>query len=200
MVLDAAIALVVLLLTALGFVRGFIKEVFGIAGIVAAATVTTSYWDYFIEVYMSRVHSEVLAGILSGVTVFVGVMTCAVLVNGVIVRLLSPLRHNALDKVAGLIVGVTKGLVVAYCMFFIMEIFLYAFAPQPAGESDADDAQVTLPAWFANTYSYNFFSAASTYVGSAIPELAYDKIGVAARELLSNKGQGADEEDEGEEP
>ncbi|ACZ49584.1 putative membrane protein [Anaplasma centrale str. Israel] len=196
MVLDATMALVVLSLATLGFVRGFIKEVFGIAGMVIAIVLTASYSDYFSEIYGARVHSEILAGVLSGVTVFVGVMTCVVLVNGVVVRLLSPLRHNALDKTAGLIVGVAKGLVVAYCAFFIMETFLYAFAPR----STEEDAEVTLPAWFANTYSYNFFSAASEYMGGVIPELAYDRIGVVARELLG-KGQGNDfEYDDGEQP
>ncbi|MFV9921126.1 MAG: CvpA family protein [Anaplasma ovis] len=195
MVLDAAMALVVLSLTALGFLRGFIKEVFGIAGMVVAVAVTASYSDYFAEAYGMRVHSEILAGILSGVTVFTGVMTCVVLVNGVVVRLLSPLRHNALDKAAGSIVGIAKGLVIAYCAFFVMETFLYAFAPRSA----EDDAEVMLPTWFSNTYSYNFFSAASEYMGSIIPELAYDRIGVVARELL-DKGQEDDFKYDGEKP
>ena len=195
MVLDAAMALVVLSLTTLGFLRGFIKEVFGVAGMVAAVAVTASYSDYFADVYGTRVHSEILAGVLSGITVFIGVMTCAVLINGVVVRLLSPLRHNALDKAAGSVVGVAKGLVVAYCAFFVMETFLYTFAPRSA----EDDAEVILPAWFSNTYSYNFFSAASEYMGSIIPELAYDRIGVIVRELL-DKGQGDDFEYDGEKP
>ncbi|MGN7661472.1 MAG: CvpA family protein [Anaplasma sp.] len=191
MFLDAIMGLTVLFLALLGFLRGFIKEVFGIAGMVAAVVVTASYRGYFLDIYNARIHSEILSAILSGITVFVGVMTCVVLINSMVVKLLGPLRGNSLDKVAGSALGIAKGLTVAYCMFFVLETFLYAFAPR----SPEDGMQVELPSWFVETYSYNFFSLVGEYVGDIIPEPMYGDIGVIVRELL-DKGPGSSVEEE----
>ncbi|MDB1135133.1 CvpA family protein [Candidatus Anaplasma sp. TIGMIC] len=185
MVLDITVMLVVLLLMVLGLIRGFVKEVFGIAGMVAVVCITAEYSDYFSDMYSARVHSEALANVFSGVTVFVCAMTCAILANSVIVRVLSPLRHSLLDKTAGSIVGVAKGLVASYFLFFVMETFLYVFAP-PSVDEEAG-SQIELPGWFVDTYSYNVFSVASEYIGSSISDQTYEKITVIARELLEKK-------------
>ncbi|MFV9839117.1 MAG: CvpA family protein [Aaplasma endosymbiont of Hyalomma asiaticum] len=185
MVLDITVGLVVLFLMVLGFIRGFIKEAFGIAGLVAAVGATVVYRDYFFDIYSARVQSDTLAGFFSGITVFVGAMTSAILVNSVIMRILSSLRHGVLDKTAGAVVGFAKGLVISYFIFFAVETFLYVFAPQP---KDGDESTVAeLPSWFVDTYSYGVFSVTSWYMGSSISDETYDKISIVVHELIDKK-------------
>lgn len=190
MVLDIAVALIVLLLMTLGFIRGFIKEALGLAGLALSVGVTMAKHDHFFDMYSMRVHSEALAGILSGGTVFVLAITCAILAGSVVVRLLDPLRHSVLDKTAGSIVGLAKGLVISYFLFFAMETVLYVFAPHPKrGGGNAEEAveSVELPGWFVDTYSYGVFSVASEYMGSTLSDDTYEQITVVARDLLDRK-------------
>ena len=188
MVLDIAVGLIVLFLVVLGFIRGFIKEAFGIAGLMASIGITVMFHDYFFDMYSSRVQSDALAGVLSGGTVFVGSMTSVILVNSAIMRVLSSLRHGVLDKTAGAIVGFAKGLVVSYFMFFAVETFLYVFAPH--SKDSEDRLEVSLPNWFVNTYSYNVFSVTSWYIGGNISDETYDKISEVVHDLIDKKRTG----------
>ena len=192
MVLDIAVALIVLLLLTLGFIRGFIKEVLGLAGLALSIGATMARHDHFFDTFSARVPSEALAGVLSGGTVFVLSITCAILAGSIIVRLLEPLRHSVLDKTAGSIVGLAKGLVISYFLFFAMETLLYVFAPYPKSASGNDEAveNVELPGWFVDTYSYGVFSVASEYMGSTLSDGTYEQITLAARDLLDKKRSG----------
>lgn len=187
--LDIAVVLVVLLLMVLGFIRGFIKEMLGLAGLAISVGVTIARHDHFFDMFSTRVYSEVLAGLLSGGTVFILAITCAILVGSVVVRLLEPLRHSVLDKTAGSFVGIAKGLVIAYFLFFAMETLLYVFAPHPKGLNGDNDGEerIELPSWFVDTYSYGIFSVASEYMGGTLSDGVYEQITVMARDLLDKK-------------
>ncbi|ANC33939.1 CvpA family protein [Anaplasma phagocytophilum] len=184
MVLDITVVLLALLLMVLGCIRGFVKEALGIAGLVAVVLFTISHGDYFSEMYGARVRSETLAEVFSRVTVFIGSMACVILVNGIIIRILSPLRHSLLDRVSGSILGMAKGLVLSYFLFLAMETFLYIFAPYPKHDLDT---RIELPGWFVETYSYNVFSVASEYVGNVVSDDTYEKITLIVRSFLDKK-------------
>lgn len=186
MFLDIAVIAIVLFFVILGFYRGFIKELLGIIGIVATFMLTSRHHDAFFDMYISRVGgSGILAGILSGITVFVCVMICVILINNFAIRILNPIRHNALDRMAGSLVGMMKSLALSYVLFCVIETFVYVFAPYPEGVTEIEE--VRLPAWFADTYVYNVFSVASEYVGGVVPEPVYEKVSVIVRELLEKK-------------
>ncbi|MEH0831758.1 CvpA family protein [Anaplasma bovis] len=185
MFLDIVVVAIVLFFVVLGFCRGFIKELLGIIGLVATFMLTSRHHDAFFDMYISRVGSGILAGILSGITVFVCVIICVMLINSFAIRILDPIRHNALDRMAGSIVGVMKSLALSYVLFCVIETFVYVFAPYPEGVTEIEE--VRLPAWFADTYVYNVFSVASEYVGGVVPEPVYEKVSVIVRELLEKK-------------
>ena len=195
MFLDVAVVAIVLFFVILGFCRGFIKELLGIIGIVTTFMLTSRYHDAFVDMYISRIGSGILAGILSGITVFVCVMVCVILVNNFAIKILNPIRHNAIDRMAGSIVGMMKSLALSYVLFCVIETFVYVFAPYPEGITEIEE--VRLPAWFADTYVYNVFSVASEYVGGVVPEPVYEKVSVIVRELLEKKysGHGAEDGD-----
>ncbi|KJV69157.1 CvpA family protein [Candidatus Neoehrlichia procyonis] len=181
--LDIAVILIILLCMLVGFFRGFIKEIFGIGGILASIILTANYHDYFSDVYSQRINSETVVSALSTITVFISVTVFVIILNSFLMYLLLPIRYNVLDRVAGLLVGIIKGIVFSCCLFFIIETFYYTFL---YSSSESDD-RVILPEWFSGSYYYNIFYVVNEYVSEAIPEFTYDKIKIITHEVLNKR-------------
>ncbi|QXK91717.1 CvpA family protein [Neoehrlichia mikurensis] len=181
--LDIAVIIILLLCMFVGFFRGFIKEVFGICGIVASILLTANYHDYFFDIYSKRINSEIIVNALSTVTVFISITVCVIILNSFLMYLLLPIRYNVLDRVAGLLVGIIKGMVFSCCLYFIIETCCYTFLYS----SDEDNEEIVLPAWFSESYYYNIFYVINDYVSEVVPEFTYDKIKVITHEILSKR-------------
>ena len=169
--LDIAVIGIILLSVVVGVFRGFIKEVFGLCGICVSILLTMRYHGYFSELYNQYVISEVIAGILSTITVFILITVVIIIINGWIMHLLSSARCSVIDRFGGLLIGFMKGIVFSYFLFFIIETSCYALLPK----SEKEDADV-LPAWFTDSYYYNVFYVFSTYIDEVVPESTHEKM------------------------
>ncbi|WDM85126.1 CvpA family protein [Ehrlichia sp. JZT12] len=168
--LDIAVIGVILLSVIIGVFRGFIKEVFGLCGICVSILLTMQYHDYFSNLYNQYVTSEVIAGILSTITVFILITVVIIIINGWVMHLLSSARCSVIDRFGGLLIGFMKGVVFCYFLFFIIETSCYALLPK------AKEDENVLPDWFLDSYYYNVFYVFNTYIDEVIPESTHEKI------------------------
>ena len=190
--LDIAVIGVILLSIVIGIFRGFIKEVFGLCGICISILLTMQYHDYFSGLYNQYVVSEIIAGILSTITVFILITVIIIIINGWVMHLLSSARCSVIDRFGGLLIGFMKGVVFSYFLFFIIETSCYALLPKAKEDEDV------LPAWFLNSYYYNVFYVFNTYIDEVIPESTHEKIKEVesvVQDILEKKHQAANKDE-----
>ncbi|QGR02745.1 CvpA family protein [Ehrlichia ruminantium] len=168
--LDLAVIGIILLSVIIGILRGFIKEIFGLTSIFISILLTIRYRSCFTDLYNQYVTSEVIAGILSAITVFVFITITAIIVNGWVMSLLSSARCSVVDRFGGLLIGLVKGMVFSYILFFIIQTSCYALLPA------AKEDEEVLPNWFLDSYYYNVFYIFNTYIDEMVPESTHDKI------------------------
>ncbi|MGN7618647.1 MAG: CvpA family protein [Ehrlichia sp.] len=184
--LDVAVIGIISLSLIIGVFRGFIKEIFGLCGICLSILVTMRCHDYFSGLYNQYVVSEVIAGILSAITVFILITVAIIIINGWIMHLLSSARCSVIDRFGGLLIGLVKGIVFSYFLFFIIETSCYALLPKPKEDEGV------LPAWFSESYYYSVFCVFNAYMDEIIPESTHDKIkevGTIVQDILERKQQ-----------
>ena len=168
--LDLAVIGIILLSVIIGVLRGFIKEVFGLASIFMSVLLTVRYRDCFTDLYSQYITSEIIAGILSAITVFIFITITAIIINGWVMSILSSARCSVVDRFGGLLIGLVKGVVFSYILFFIIQTSCYALLPA------AKEDEEVLPNWFLGSYYYNVFYIFNAYIDEVVPESTHDKI------------------------
>lgn len=101
--LDAIIVLPIVYFAYKGFSRGFIKEVFGIVGIVLAVYITFEYMGTISSILTpyidNRDHSTIITGIIS----FIIIIAVVQFIGFAIERFIDVIQLNIINKLAGMI-------------------------------------------------------------------------------------------------
>lgn len=138
-VLDGVAAIVVLLSAWIAYLRGFVREVFSLATWVGAVVATAYFYPQASEFVRQHIETQLAADLAAGIGVFFVSFILLRLVSGAIAEAIAGSEHNAIDRAAGFLFGILRGvllLVVAYMAFAW-------FVPEEEQPSWLENAKVT---------------------------------------------------------
>lgn len=173
---DVIVIFVVILCIFVAFIRGGLKELFGLVGIFLSVMLTINHFGFFKTNYMSMkyIESELVANILSTISIFVIITMAVVIVNSWIMYALSPIRLGAVDRLSGIFVGALKGIIFSSIIFFAVEIYYFTFYAKSDNEDNSTED--VLPIWLTDSHFYPMFHAIEGSLNTYIPQSIYDKI------------------------
>jgi membrane protein required for colicin V production len=137
--LDGVAAAVVLLSAWIAYLRGFVREVFSLGTWIGAVVATAYFYPQASAFIRQHIETELAADLAAGVGVFFVSFILLRLVSGAIAEAIAGSEHNAIDRAAGFLFGILRGLlllVVAYMAFAW-------FFPQTEQPKWLNDAKVT---------------------------------------------------------
>ena len=127
--LDAVIALILLLSVVFAFRSGFSREVIGLAAVVLAAICGTWFYGTAGAFLLPYVSSPQVAHFAGFALVFLGIMLLGAVAAWVVSRVLKTVGLTGLDRILGAMFGAVRGILI--CVVLVMA--LVAFSPGPAG-------------------------------------------------------------------
>ena len=113
--LDVIILAIVGYFTVSSVFRGFVQEAFALSGLILGVVAANRYHAYGGELLSAYIADTIITGIVSYVLVFFAVAVIMTLVGRILSRFVKLLFLNWLDRTLGMVLGLTKGLLVA-CM------------------------------------------------------------------------------------
>jgi membrane protein required for colicin V production len=122
---DMIVLTVIGLSALLSFYRGFLREIFSLAGWVVAAVVTLRFLEPASAMVKPHVGSDVVASGIASVGLFFITLIGISVASGLILKVLKPAAKIGLfDNLAGLAFGVARGVLIIALGYFIMTIVL----------------------------------------------------------------------------
>ncbi len=144
-----------------GFFRGFVKETFGLIGIIGGIYVASRYAELFGKyldsnfLHLQNKQSLYLIGFIAALIAF---WLVAIFVGGILGKLVNSSGLGIVDKVLGFFVGAAK-------VFMIFSIIIYVLNSIPVFKSSVENI-------FKGSMMYPYFKN----VGSKIVQLSPDQI------------------------
>lgn len=152
---DLIVLTVVGLSALLSFFRGFLREVFSLAGWLVASVVTLRYLKPAAAFVRPHVGSEVVASGIASVGLFFITLILISIVTGMILKFLKPAaRIGLFDNLVGLCFGVARGVLIVALGYFIMTIVL---------------AEKDYPKWVKDAYSRPYVAQVARFIGELTP-------------------------------
>ena len=153
---DLIVLTVIGLSALLSFFRGFLREVFSLAGWVAASIITLRFLKPAAAYVRPHVGSEVVASGIASVGLFFITLILISIVTGMILKFLKPAAKIGLfDNLVGLCFGVARGILIVALGYFIMTIVL---------------AEKDYPKWVKESKSRPHVAKAAKLIGDLTPE------------------------------
>lgn len=179
---DVIVIFVIILCIFIAFIRGGLKELFGLVGMFLSVVLTINHFDFFKTNYMSMkyIESELVANILSTISIFAIVTLAIIIVNSWIMYVLSPIRLGIIDRFGGIFIGVLKGIIFSSIIFFTIETYYFTFYAKSNNESS--NTEDVLPIWLTDSHFYHMFHTIENNLNRYMPQSIHDKI----RKLGSN--------------
>jgi membrane protein required for colicin V production len=107
-----------------GFLRGIVKEIIGIFGIIGAFLVASNYYN-FIQKYISTIIPDgQIASIVSFTTLFITTLLFIYFLGAMIRELLKTLSLGWLDRIGGAAFGLLKGILISSLILFMLTFML----------------------------------------------------------------------------
>ncbi|MDE0943977.1 MAG: CvpA family protein [Alphaproteobacteria bacterium] len=123
-VTDVVILIILLISGLLALSRGFVKEVLSIAGWVVAAVATLELFPFVQPVIRRYIDQELIADSVSGVVIFVVVLTLASFLSSAVSRRVQRSEIGILDRSLGFLFGLLRGVVVIALSYLVLVQFL----------------------------------------------------------------------------
>lgn len=118
--LDGIAAAVVLLSAWIAYLRGFVRELFSLATWVGAVVATAYFYPQASTFVRQHIETQLAADLAAGIGLFFVSFVGLRLVGGAIAESIASSDHNAIDRAAGFLFGMLRGvllLVIAYMAF-----------------------------------------------------------------------------------
>ncbi|WP_333023898.1 CvpA family protein [Wolbachia endosymbiont of Pentidionis agamae] len=178
--MDIITTFILIFCVVISIMRGFIKEICALILLFLSVIITVNYYDFFTPNYSQYFSSGIKINVLSTVSVFIVINLLFMLVNNLIMQLLLPVRFGIIDRVSGSLVGLFRGILFSYVLFFMLQLYYYTVFEGEVLEHSPEVHEV-LPNWIIDSYSYQFlFSAIDNFVNQQILDtkvgLLIDKI------------------------
>ncbi len=161
--------LIFLFTITLAFLRGFIKEIFGLIGIILSFVLTYYNYDFFSNII--GIKSKLVSNLVSSFMMYMVVIISITIINSAIMYVLKPLRLGVTDRILGLMVGGAKGFVLSFAFFLIIKVIYYTLST----ETDKTEEAV-VPNWVLQSRVYVPFHYIENNLDQVLPESVYDNI------------------------
>ncbi|MGL9725908.1 MAG: CvpA family protein [Wolbachia sp.] len=176
MLFDSLIIFIVVLYVIISVTRGFIKELCALMFLFLSVVLTADHYDFFIPNYGKYFDSKVTQNIFSAISVFIVLNLIFMVINNWIMYILSPIRLGVIDRVTGIFVGVLRGVLLSYVLFFAVHLYCYTVYDKKESGSKIE-AEDILPNWIINSHSYQtLFMKVEDIVDMYVPESLILKI------------------------
>ncbi len=134
-ILDLIIIFLLVLFAIQGFRSGFIKQFFGIAGIIVAVFLTFKYMGAAAPLLYSFIDHPDYAAITAGIIIFIISLTIIQLIAFWLEEILKMVRVNLINRLAGVIFGALKTLIAISAILLLLAGF--DFPDESARENSA---------------------------------------------------------------
>lgn len=121
---DTAILIVIVISSAFGLWRGFIKEVLSLLSWIAALIVARLYSEPFAGMLANVIDSGSIRYVTAFCLLFVVVIMTGTLINHFLSKVLTITGLKFLDKLLGGVFGVARGTVIVLVILFILNVFV----------------------------------------------------------------------------
>ena len=175
--LDVVTLIIVTLTAIMAFVRGFIKELFGVVGIILSFILTYYNYDFFTLII--GVKSQLVANIISTFLMYIIVIVSIAIVNSGIMYILRPIRLGFTDRFLGIGVGILKGLFFSFLLFLFLKLVYYTLSTDP----EKKEVDKILPNWMIISKMYKPFVYIEENINQIVPEYVYENIEKFGKEL-----------------
>jgi membrane protein required for colicin V production len=138
-VLDIVVAAVVLLSAWMAYSRGFVREAFSLGTWIGAVAVTFYFYPQASVFAREHIQTQFAADLAAGAGLFIGSFFVLRMIGGAVAEAIASSEHNTLDRSAGFLFGLFRGMllaVVAYTAFTW-------FVPEDEQPAWVTDAKVT---------------------------------------------------------
>lgn len=181
MLFDSLIIFIVVLCVIISVTRGFIKELCALMFLFLSIFLTANHYDFFTPNYSKYFDSKVILNILSTISVFIILNLIFMIINNWLMYILSPIRLGFIDRVTGIFLGVLKGILLSYVLFFAVHLYCYTvYDKKEYGKKEEHSeikAEDILPNWIINSHSYQaLFVTAEEAIDMYVPESLILKI------------------------
>lgn len=119
---DLIIIITILILGIKGVINGFIKEAFGLVGIIAGVFVASRYGDNFGNFISSKIYeipNEISSNLVGFIVLFLLIWILSISLGFILEKMISISGLSTVDKILGFIVGVLK-IFLVFSIFFAL--------------------------------------------------------------------------------
>ncbi len=173
---DIAVLVILLVSGLFALIRGFVKEVLGVAGWVGAAFATLYVFRWVTPWFRKFIAVPWLADGAAGVTVFVIVLVILSTITHVIARRVHQSNFSTLDKSLGLVFGLVRGAVVV-CLGYLALGWAFTSADQ-------------YPSWVREARTMPIIERGARLIEQLIPESAKRRGAQAVNDAAAKTREG----------
>lgn len=119
---DIIVLAIILILTIIGWWKGLVKQLFGLAGVIAGYILAVKYYQPCAK-FLTGIHPGT-ARIISFIAIFLACIIVAHLVGWAVGRLTTGPKMGFLNRVGGALLGFVKGCVVVCILVIVLIAFL----------------------------------------------------------------------------
>jgi membrane protein required for colicin V production len=120
--IDIALMLVLGLALVIGLIKGFIRQLIGIAAVIAGLVLAIVYYPYAAELYLRFISRSLLAQFLGFITILIIVMILGWVISMLLSKVIKgPLRFA--NHILGGALGMIKGVLICGAFIFAMFVF-----------------------------------------------------------------------------
>lgn len=194
MLIDILAAIVVLVSTFISFLRGLIREVLTIAGVVgglAAAyyggPILTPYMEGWIgmdpaaedpQKLFDTVPYDLLAQGLSYALIFIVVVVVLSIFSHMIAEIVKTIGLGALDRTLGVVFGIARGVLLLGLLYLPIHLTF-----------TTDDQQEKINEWFAGSQSHFYMEVTAEWIAGFLPDSTKEEIEQQVQDGVENAGR-----------
>ncbi len=127
--LDIIIIIILSLTFIRGLMRGIVKEVMGIVGIVLAFILSSKYHQDLTPYIVKIVHDKEISGIIAFAILFLSTVVVLFLIGALIREMLKSMSLGWLDNLGGGVFGFIKGVLLSSMIIFVLTFSLDPKSP-----------------------------------------------------------------------
>ncbi len=188
MIIDAISIFLIAVMFVFSFMRGFIKELLGVLGVICSVSSTYIFYDILSSFFITYVGSLTLSNLFSGIVVFVSATIVTLLINQSVLSIVHNYRLSPIDRTAGLILGIVKSVIAVFFLFSVAHGYcLVTELPNSEDGITLEDLEnIELPNWLSKSEVYPIYIAVKEHVDFMLPEELYIAIRKAETENMAN--------------
>ncbi|APR98484.1 CvpA family protein [Wolbachia endosymbiont of Folsomia candida] len=193
MLFDCLIIFIIVLCIIISVTRGFVKELCALMFLFLSVFLTANHYDFFTINYSKYFDSKVTLNILSAVSVLIILNLIFIIINNWLMYILSPIRLGFIDRITGIFLGIFRGILLSYVLFFAVHLYCYTVYDKKEEQSKIE-AEDILPNWIINSNSYQaLFVKIEDVIDMYIPESLILKIKEIGGEVAGQEEPTEDE-------